>query len=407
MNIELDHENNEVNELLNFLGDYSIEFKKNKEKLPYHINLLDELRANENAHSRILQKLLQQQDPRNNQFEILQSFLNFIIEKYTDKEDFQKIKIENPQITQEFKRIDLWIRDGHKYAIIIENKVHNAKDQIANNGGQLKRYIDINIQDGFHPEQIYVLYLPPTYEKEPLIESWGNYANSDIYLNRFLTISFKDDILPWLKNKVLPEVRIKDKYLISAIEQYIDHLEGVFSLRLINKKMNMELQEYLKNKLKLNELQPEIALKEIISKKEEAQSLMNQFDELENALIQDFFISWKHNLELDFPNYKIVGNWTESSNILNIGILVKQNEYVFSILIEHNKNGQVYYGMGRHYASESIHAELDFSNIIDTLNLKTVNGHGWWYAWEYSSFTDGYNSLRELILAILDKQSIQ
>jgi len=48
--------------LLNILdslsGFYSV-YSEEKVKLPYSINLLDELHANENAHSRILSKLLQ------------------------------------------------------------------------------------------------------------------------------------------------------------------------------------------------------------------------------------------------------------------------------------------------------------------------------------------------------------
>ena len=53
---------------------YEAFYKKVALKLPYHINVIDELYANENAHSRILAKLLQQKTAHN-RFEILESFI--------------------------------------------------------------------------------------------------------------------------------------------------------------------------------------------------------------------------------------------------------------------------------------------------------------------------------------------
>jgi hypothetical protein len=94
--------------------------------------------------------------------------------------------------------------------------------------------------------------LSPDYEKKPVEDSWGKYANSDIRKERYLNLSFKNDILMWLKEYVLPNIKIKDVYLRSAIEQYIDHLEGKFNLRTINNKMNMELKKFIKEELQLD-----------------------------------------------------------------------------------------------------------------------------------------------------------
>jgi hypothetical protein len=214
-------------------------------KLPYHMNLIDELRvrANENAHSRILEKLLKQKT-HNGEYEILTNFIDYLKSK---KASFAAITIEKPQITQEKQRIDLWIRDN-AYAIIIENKVHWASDQYK----QLERYIDITKCNNKSDEQIFVVYLSPTYAKDPDEESWGRYFDSDIYKSRYLKLSFREDILTWLKENVLPNIRMKDVYLRSAIEQYIDHLEGIFSLRTINNnQMNMKLKKIIEEKLKL------------------------------------------------------------------------------------------------------------------------------------------------------------
>ena len=80
---------------------------KTRRSLPYNINVIDELHANENAHSRILCKLLQFRDIEG-RYRILESFIQYLAQSVPS---FGKIKIERPLITQEEKRIDLWIRD--------------------------------------------------------------------------------------------------------------------------------------------------------------------------------------------------------------------------------------------------------------------------------------------------------
>ncbi|MDR0765880.1 MAG: hypothetical protein LBF09_02950, partial [Odoribacteraceae bacterium] len=49
-----------VSRLFEFLSRFKVASEKAASKLVYHINVIDELHANENAHSRILAKLLQQ-----------------------------------------------------------------------------------------------------------------------------------------------------------------------------------------------------------------------------------------------------------------------------------------------------------------------------------------------------------
>ena len=308
----IDEIKNHLQELLLFLNDFNEIYKKEEEKLPYHINLIDELHASENAHSRILVKLLQQQEPINKRFEILDSFLKYIVEKYSTYEDFGKIKIYKPEITQEKRRIDLWIRDNN-YAIVFENKVGWAGDQMS----QLERYIDVTKEYNFKEEQIFVLYLPPTYEKEPDEQTWGKYYGQEIYNKRYLNLSFKDDILPWLKNNVLPSIRKSDYFLSSSIEQYIDHLEGMFSLREINKNMNMELQNFIKAKLRINDVEPEIALKIVSDKREEMENAITQLEFIQEEIqteLNDKYFSKCHeellNLNLtafrkidSYPNY--------------------------------------------------------------------------------------------------------
>ena len=71
---------NNVIALYDFFDGFGEIYRREKKRLAYHINIIDELRANENAHSRILGMLLQHQDGK--VYEVLKSFINYIVEKY-------------------------------------------------------------------------------------------------------------------------------------------------------------------------------------------------------------------------------------------------------------------------------------------------------------------------------------
>jgi rubrerythrin len=281
--------------LLDFIQVFMENYRRLEAKLPYHINLIDELRASENAHSRILTKLLHQKTP-SGKFEIFESFIQYIQEKRLVPISFKEIQVKNPVITQEKERIDLWIQDDD-YAIVIENKIHWAKDM----DEQLSRYINISKQR-YKDEQIYVIYLSPTYDKKPEEQTWGEYK--DKFEARYLHLSFREDILRWIIDKLLPNVRLKDKFLSSALEQYIDHLQGKFSLRNINNEINMELQEWIKQEWKLDDKTSQEVVTELLAKKEIINNINVQID----SLIHDFgktkFQELKTRLKSKYPNYQ-------------------------------------------------------------------------------------------------------
>ncbi|NHB69604.1 hypothetical protein [Perlabentimonas gracilis] len=67
----------EMKDVLSFSDAFYKKYKDESEQLPYHINIIDELRANENAHSRILIKLLKFNKNKID-YPILKSFLEFL-----------------------------------------------------------------------------------------------------------------------------------------------------------------------------------------------------------------------------------------------------------------------------------------------------------------------------------------
>lgn len=285
----------EYKKLLIFADSFKEALTKEKRQLPYHINVIDELHINENAHSRILLKLLQFRNTKG-EYEILESLLSYIKRK-THSVQFERIQFDKPLITQEEARIDLWIRDyATGYSVIFENKVYNAKDQEE----QLSRYIDKTIEEGFKESNIFVIYLPSD-RHEPADQSWGKYKEE--FRERYINLSFRNDILTWLKVEIFPNIRFKDVYLNSAVSQYIDYLEGYFLLRTINNKMNMKLDELISNHFELEKFNnPQECIKAIQDKIDDIQKLINSMYSYKDRLRQQIFDNWQKEVKDKFPD---------------------------------------------------------------------------------------------------------
>ena len=122
-------------------------------KLPYNANIIDNegIRIDENAHSRILTKLLNYAG-HDHSFPVYQIFIDLLKKKCCSVRD---IIIHNPKITSEKERIDILIDESPTYSIIIENKVCWADDQFE----QIERYIKKVQGHNVPNESIFVIYL--------------------------------------------------------------------------------------------------------------------------------------------------------------------------------------------------------------------------------------------------------
>jgi hypothetical protein len=355
-------------------------YNDEKSKLPYHINIVDLLRANENAHSRIFAELLKQNNL--NKYNILESLYNYLL---SINSNFDKKPIK-PRITSEKNRIDLLILDTD-YAIIIENKIHGATDQFE----QLARYIDRIKNQGIKEKQIWVIYLT-RYGNEPENQSWRNYKNT--FTERFFKISFRNDILPWLEETVLPNCKIKDVYLKSTIEQYIDHLKGMFRLRTNQNKMNKELQNHIKQVLELTS-NPEKDHQVLRTKLNELQKVEGYINDMLLSMEKECWQKWLDQLKTDFPNYETI-SYPYDKKFPKIGIILEYKGVRFTALIE--KESNIYYGFGRHEASEKLNPEIQ--ELLKPLLGEFKETH-WWYGWKYTSFENGYNRLKALIEKVI------
>ena len=380
--------NEELISMLELAEYYSNGKKQLEANLPYHLNVIDELYINENGHSRILAKLLQYKS-QNRHYEMLESLIAYVTEKLK-KDSFGSIKVVNPEITQEKERIDLWIRDKD-YAIIFENKIYNAADQDA----QLCRYIEKTKEYGFREDQIFVVYLSQN-GAEPNNQSWGGYKGTFQY--RYVNISFRDHILPWLKEQVLPDVRIKEAVLRSAIEQYIDYLEGLFDLRIQNNAIKMETEKMIVEKLQLDlksDLEKVQLLKDKIG---EVNELYNQLVALkehyrEEALIP-YIKKWNDEIKRLYPGLE---NSKEGGHI---GLLVPFRGDFVNVRISEDDDRQMYCQIDK-YRHDKGELSAELMDIVHRFLPQHNRNICVWKYFEINDFEGVFKCFKEVMEILL------
>lgn len=226
--------------LLGLVENYHSKREEKLGELPFLYNVLEEVRVNENAHTRLLMRLLEYPPA-------LSSFLDWLQEK---DETFNPPKTYKPKITAEKHRIDGLIQEKGKYAIIIENKVCGAVEQ----EGQLGRYIDKCRELGYDQSDIYILYLFDIPGSYPSLQTWGEYR-AEQFDGRYLVLSYEQDIIRWLerfleRNEGTYE---KIKVLREGVAQYLDYLKLLFKIDRYTM-MKSELTRFIEDELELGTL---------------------------------------------------------------------------------------------------------------------------------------------------------
>lgn len=243
-------------------------------KRPYGANIIDELHAGENAHSRILKMLLQYNG--GGKYPIYVKFLS-LIKKNCPKTPCGFVCV-NPYFANEDGRIDLLIKDGKddKYAIIIENKVCGAGDQ----DKQLERYIEY-IKNDVSLERIIVIYLTLDGQKQVSCTSLTEKAKEYLSVKsedngRYVELNYREHIIPWIE-EIIPEMQVKEELLISALRQYLDYLKGICQMRESDEPIYDKIQTKMKIDLGLNSLEDSLRIhKEVATLEENIKSIINK-----------------------------------------------------------------------------------------------------------------------------------
>lgn len=325
--------------LLNLAKEISEIINRNR---VYNANIITELHANENAHSRILRMFLQYDDGKK-KYPILGKFLD--IPKV--KQVFGNKEFKSPVFTNERERIDVLIEEPRSFAIIIENKINGAPDQDT----QLERYIEsVESHGSISSDNIYAIYLTDNGEK--IVDECSltkkakkklNY-NGSADMGRFIPLNYRYDILPWLEKEVLPNCIEKEDLLISALKQYIDYLKCMFGI-IENEEQKILIMEKLKEEIGIscNDLE---SVEKCFKTIEELECLKNRVVELKNGLVENWVEEYikkpfREYLNGIDPMYELVVKF-DSFERFDIAVHYKGWEKFFFLV---QKMGGTYYGI--------------------------------------------------------------
>lgn len=274
-------------DLVELATRYYNEFTEAEKKLPYWINVIDAMNEgyrrsgkNENGHTRFLHDLLRYTS--NNTLPILNSFMN----RFTNRKDIKCLPepdkiIVNHTFNINGRHPDVYINQINTengletISTIFENKIDYADDREE----QVEDYIigmyndrHKDIENASRDNNCYAFYLiadNSSKKKGDGHDELGRQKVSSNVLgrlisdNHYILLSYKEDILPWLKNEVL--VSLREEYLMLNIKLYIQYLDNKFELREDINRVKMEILNNIgMENLSLNEL---FALQEGLSVK--------------------------------------------------------------------------------------------------------------------------------------------
>lgn len=314
----------DVKDLLDLVEKYRKEREQKLGELPFFYNILEEVRVNENAHTRLLMRLLEYKPAR-------QHFFNYLAEH----KGFASLTMPKPTITAEKHRIDGLIQEKGEYAIIIENKVCGAVEQ----GRQLEKYIDKCMDDLVDDlKKVYILYLVNSHSDAPSQQTWGKYKKEDFGSReefgnrRYLQLSYEDDIVSWL-GELLAKLQVdsaeKSDSLQTGIAQYLDYLKLMF-----------KIDEYSKKKKDLT-----IYVEEELGLKNKTVAKALTFLEQQQESIEDL------NLRSEFERlhkYYQIKVWGETFGVRN----ESEQGYSKDVFIDDTAIGNLYPKVGIYYQIE-------------------------------------------------------
>ena len=149
----------------------------------------------------------------------------------------------------------------------------------------------------------------------------------------------------------------------------------------------MELQNFIKKELNLNESNPEQGLEIVKSKKEEMRIAMLQLDKIEEHLN---FSHWYHQFKIDFKDFDI----KKADNELKVEVIINPK---FAVVIAVASKG-IFYGI-RKYGDKI--DDVDRERIKPILGNTIVN-ESEWYGWDWADVTDVYSKAKDLIEKIIN-----
>lgn len=407
---------------------YYIRFKEREKELPYWINLVEVMNfgyrgsgKNENGHSRFLYELFRY--TYNETHPVINSFIN----RFTDRKGF-KSKLGDNKITvnstfsETGRHPDIYINQLGVYdsdetiSVVFENKIDYADDRKQQMEDYIKgMYRDRNNEKKNNDSNCYAFYLIPDYasiKKDKAHDDLGrqsvdreNVLKKLIPDKNYILLSYKEDILPWLKNDLL--FSLKEKYLINNIKLYIQYLENRFELREDINGLKIKIMNEIKNinKLNLEDLTTLQDALSVIINEQKDEIINNYIHKFDNTGFEEAKKRRKGNYDKGFK-YKLIDNFSiwceininESNKFFHIGLAVDDKNYgnAEKIYTNYKKNKSI-----TPKAEEELFNKLKYLGIKDdTCNVKD-EGYALGFTFKdmnLDSLKDNINNLPQIIV---------
>lgn len=215
------------------------EVRKDQLTLPGQMNLLD-LTADshlENKHSNILAFLLDPYAPHHHK-EFGEKFLSLVMLKCSSLTSNKIITVTREKPTSANRRIDIYI-ETESDIIILENKL-----AMSDLDDQMNHYI--NWANETFKKNVIALYLSPDGGDPSSISLPHEHRKNLINEGKYTSLSYREDILPWLNDLVVDKEYEKELY--SALVQYTDAIKGLCRLKEENKMEDVSFAKDIFNK---------------------------------------------------------------------------------------------------------------------------------------------------------------
>lgn len=408
---------------------YYIRFKEREKELPYWINLVEVMNLgyrgsgkNENGHSRFLYELFCY--TYNGTHPVINSFINrFTYRKsFKSKSGENKITV-NSTFSETGRHPDIYINQLEVYdsdetiSVVFENKIDYADDRTRQMEDYIKgMYWDRNKGKEGCDSNCYAFYLIPDYASIKINDDGHddlgrqsvdreNVLKKLIPDKNYILLSYKEDILPWLKNDLL--FSLKEKYLINNIKLYIQYLENRFELREDINGLKIKIMNEIKNinKLNLEDLTTLQDALSVIINEQKDEIINNYIHKFDNTGFEEAKKRRKGNYDKGFK-YKLIDNFSiwceininESNKFFHIGLAVDDKNY---------GNAEKMYTNYKKNKSITPKAEEELFNKLKNLGIKddTCNVKDEGYALGFTfkdmnldSLKDNINNLPQIIV---------
>ncbi len=373
--------------------------RNKKREIPFSV--LSFARIDEEANSRILKEILSIR--RNNRYEFFEMFVRSFLGDSFDH------SIKNPKFSNEEHRIDILVKDSD-YAIIFENKIRGAVDQ----KNQLARYIESMQKEGYTNEKIFVVYLPLD-DHEPSDCSWKKpqeccrncrqentdkcrdfYSYREEFEPRYLRLSFSDDILPWIKEEVIPECKVMDQQLYTALIQYKVYLETLSRYDELNDTEKMEIKDQLRGMLKFTDNDFEnhsLVVKQL----RDLRTVADQLESLEFEARENCVKDISGRLQSEYPDCKV--QLRPDKHWYFFGLHFQFRGKMYRIGLEENvSQKRVYYGFLPPSGMKVADVKEEISDIVNHyMSLSGFHSSAVWPCYKYISYAEALDAIKEML----------